>query len=108
MFDGRVERGNLCPTPRPRLLVRVAFVLLCASSAAFAQAPVDSAILRYVNGIRAIDSHAHPMRPVLPGSPADTEFDALPLDGIPPFPVPARLGDTDPIWRAAQAALYGA
>src|SRR4051812_27788452 len=47
------------------------------------------------------------MRPVQPGQSADTEFDALPLDGIPPFPVPARLQGTDPIWREAQRALFG-
>jgi predicted TIM-barrel fold metal-dependent hydrolase len=46
------------------------------------------------------------MRPVAPGASADTEFDALPLDGIPPFPVPHRLGTDDPIWRAAQETLF--
>ena len=71
-----------------------------------AQAPVDSALARYINSIRAIDNHAHPMRPVAQGAPADTEFDALPLDGIPPFDLPNRLKPDDPIWRAAQNALY--
>jgi len=71
-----------------------------------AQTPVDSALFAYINSIRAIDVHAHPMRPVPPGAPADTEFDALPLDGIPPFPVPHRLSLDDPIWRSAQDALF--
>jgi predicted TIM-barrel fold metal-dependent hydrolase len=71
-----------------------------------AQAPVDSALLAYINSIRAIDVHAHPMRPVASGAPADTEFDALPLDGIPPFPVPHRLSLDDPVWRTAQDALF--
>src|SRR5262245_1522235 len=71
-----------------------------------AQSPVDPELARYINTIRAIDSHAHPMRPVAPEVPADTEFDALPLDGIPPFDVPSRLKADHPIWRAAQAALY--
>src|SRR4051812_45202710 len=74
---------------------------------AAAQTPVDSVLLSYINSIRAIDSHAHPMRPVSIGAPADSEFDALPLDGIPPFPVPARLAGVDPIWKTAQAALFG-
>jgi len=87
--------------------VRIALILSCAAAAVTsAQTPVDSALLTYINSIRAIDSHAHPMRPVAPGAPADTDFDALPLDGLPPFPVPARLAATDPIWRAAQNALY--
>jgi uncharacterized protein len=74
--------------------------------AAIAQAPVDSALARYINAIRAIDDHAHPMRPIAPGAPADSEYDALPLDGIPPFDVPNRLKPDDPIWRSAQQALY--
>lgn len=88
--------------------MRVVFALVVCSSLAAAQTPVDSALLRYINGIKAIDSHAHPMRPVQPGQPADTDFDALPLDGIPPFPVPARLQGTDAIWHEAQVALFGA
>jgi len=70
------------------------------------QAPIDADLARYINAIRAIDNHAHPMRPVPAGAAADTEFDALPLDGIPPFDLPHRLKPDDPIWRQAQAALY--
>lgn len=73
---------------------------------AVAQGAVDPELAHYINGIRAIDNHAHPMRPVPPGAPADTDYDALPLDGIPPFDLPARLRPDDPIWRAAQNALY--
>src|SRR5690349_14356606 len=71
-----------------------------------AQEPIDSALARYINGIRAIDDHAHPLRPVVPGAPADTDFDALPLDGIPSFDLPSRLKGDNQIWRAAQQALY--
>jgi len=81
-------------------------VLGIATPSADAQTPVDSALLAYINSIRAIDVHAHPMRPVPSGAPADTEFDALPLDGIPPFPVPHRLSLEDPVWRSAQDALF--
>lgn len=77
------------------------------ASGARAQAPVDSALASYIAGIQAIDSHAHPMLPVAPGAPPDTDYDALPLDGIPPFPLPWRLRLENPEWRAAQHALYG-
>jgi len=70
------------------------------------QAPIDSSLARYITSIRAIDSHAHPMRPVALGAPVDTDFDALPLDGIPAFDLPERLKADDPIWRLAQNALY--
>jgi uncharacterized protein len=71
-----------------------------------AQAAVDPALEQYVRGIRAIDDHAHPMGPIPLGGVADTEYDALPLDGIPPFELPSRLRPDDPIWRLAQNALY--
>jgi predicted TIM-barrel fold metal-dependent hydrolase len=90
-----------------RLPWRVALALVAIfSGASRAQAPIDSALARYINGIRAIDDHAHPLRPVPAGAPADTDFDALPLDGIPSFDLPNRLKGDNPIWRAAQQALY--
>ena len=89
-----------------RIALSVLATTLLLPVAAIAQAPVDSALARYINAIRAIDDHAHPMRPVAPGAPADSEYDALPLDGIPPFDVPNRLKPDDAIWRAAQQALY--
>lgn len=65
--------------------------LTFSSAAVSAQSPVDSALLRYIDGIRAIDAHAHPMLPVAPGAKPDTDYDALPLGGIPAFDVPSRL-----------------
>lgn len=86
---------------------RVLFMLLVASGAVHAQSPVDSGLATYIAAIRAIDGHAHPMRPVAPGAPADSEYDALPLDGIPPFPVPWRLTLEAPVWSRAARTLYG-
>src|SRR5690242_2633827 len=81
-------------------------LLVAATSQTAAQSPVDSALVAYIASIRAIDNHAHPMRPVQQGAPADTEFDALPLDGIPPFPMPWRLRTENPEWRVAQSAVF--
>ena len=83
------------------------FVLLTSSRAALAQTPVDSGLAAYIATIRAIDNHAHPMRPVAAGAPADSEYDALPLDGIPPFPIPWRLTLAAPVWSRAARVLYG-
>lgn len=91
---------------RPAALTLTLAVLVAAPRAS-AQLPVDSALSTYIASIRAIDSHAHPMRPVAPGAPADTEYDALPLDGIPPFTLPWRLRLENPEWRAAQRAMAG-
>lgn len=83
--------------------LRAVCVLLVAPRATHAQTPVDSALAAYIATLRAIDGHAHPMRPEAP----DTEYDALPLDGIPPFPVPWRLTPDAPVWSKAARALYG-
>lgn len=91
-----------------RFVLAIAASLLTAvPNVAVSQAPPDSTLVAYIATIRAIDNHAHPMRVVPPGAPADTEFDALPLDGIPPFPVPWRLRLENPEWRVAQSALFG-
>jgi hypothetical protein len=72
-----------------------------------AQTPVDSGLAAYIAKIKAVDHHAHPMLPVVPGAPADTNFDALPLDDIPPFPLPWRLTLASPQWAAAARRVYG-
>jgi uncharacterized protein len=84
-----------------------ALLLMTSPVAAHAQTPFDSALARYVAAIPAIDNHAHPMLPLGAGAPADTEFDALPLDGVPPFPIPWRLSLGAPVWGQAARALYG-
>jgi len=71
------------------------------------QTPVDPSLAAYIASIRAIDNHAHPMRPVAAGAPADSEYDALPLGGIPPFALPWRLTLEAPVWGQAARALRG-
>lgn len=111
VYPREISKG--CATPVSfGLMLRArpaaVFALLLVPSTTIAQTPVDSSLARYIAGIRAIDNHAHPMRPVLSGAPADTEFDALPLDGIPAFPIPWRLTLEAPEWAPAARALYGA
>ena len=78
-------------------------VMLCSTAAAIrAQSPVDSALVAYIAGIRAVDNHAH----VASVSPADSDSDALPLDVLPPGSPPLRLRPESPTWLAAYRALY--
>jgi uncharacterized protein len=84
-----------------------ASLFIAVAPPALSQAPVDSALAGYIADIKAVDSHAHPMLPVAPGSAPDTDYDALPLGDIPPFPLPWRLRPENPEWRTAQYALYG-
>jgi predicted TIM-barrel fold metal-dependent hydrolase len=66
----------------------------------------DPQLVSYVDTLAAVDAHAHPMAWVAPGQPADTDFDALPLGGLPPFEVPVGLRADNPSFRSAQKALY--
>jgi hypothetical protein len=81
--------------------------LALAPSMSLAQDPVDSGLMGYIAGIKAIDNHAHPLLPTIPGVPADTDYDALPLGGVPPFGLPNGLDADNPKWIPSWRALYG-
>jgi predicted TIM-barrel fold metal-dependent hydrolase len=66
----------------------------------------DPTLVEYIDTVAAVDAHAHPMAWVAPGEPPDTDFDALPLSGIPSFQVPVGLRPDNPVYRIAQEALY--
>lgn len=88
--------------------MRPFFVLaLLVTVQARAQTPVDPSLAAYIAGIKAIDNHAHPMAVVPPGGAPDTDYDALPLGGIPDFPLPWRLTLDAPVWGQAAHALAG-
>src|SRR5581483_4366004 len=64
-------------------------------------------LLREVNNIQAIDNHAHPARYTAPGEKEDTEYDALPLEGLEDFALPVRLRPDNVQYAKAWHALYG-
>src|ERR1019366_6167230 len=63
------------------------------------------ALERYIASIKAVDDHAHPMLQLPRGAKPDTDYDALPLDALPPMTLPARLRADHPDWIAAQRAV---
>ncbi|HYW70665.1 MAG TPA: amidohydrolase family protein [Pyrinomonadaceae bacterium] len=93
----------------------IAFAILICLTAALlttpvrvtAQAGLDRDLLAEIMKIKAIDNHAHPVKYVADGEPADTEFDALPLDAIAAFPLPVRLSPTNSEFIKAWRDLYG-
>ena len=92
-----------------RRAVSVAAGLFVAVIAACAR-PVGGSVhelLAYVDTLHAIDSHAHPLVHVAAGASADSDYDALPLDGLPPWEPPKQLLPTNPALLDAQRALYG-
>jgi predicted TIM-barrel fold metal-dependent hydrolase len=69
--------------------------LLLAACTRERDAPADPALSAEIQRIRAIDNHAHPVRPV-PGGPPDREFDALPVDNMEPASDPLSLRPNAP------------
>lgn len=88
-----------------RMPSRTITLVIGLSLTACSQRPVDPALERYIASIKAVDDHAHPMLQLPPGAKPDTEYDALPLDALPPMTLPARLRADHPDWIAAQRAV---
>ena len=66
---------------------------------ACSRAPLPSAdpdLLKEIQGIRAIDNHAHPVRPTAAGEAPDRDYDALPVDNLEPQSDPVRLRSNSP------------
>src|SRR5258705_5272921 len=90
-----------------RVLTLAVFVLLFCSLKGFPQTTADPDLLDRISRFKAIDNHAHPLRYVVEGEKPDDEYDALPLEAIEPFPLPARLSPVNPEFIGARKALYG-
>ena len=65
--------------------------------------PVNSDLSDFIAKIKTVDNHTHANTMVA----EDHEADALPLESIFPFEVPARMRPDGPEWIAAYRALYG-
>jgi hypothetical protein len=101
----------VCRHPEPRSpgsgrLFAVAVLILLVSCTRAPDAPVDPALATEIQRIRAIDNHAHPVRPALGGAP-DREFDALPVDNMEPSSDPLAFRPNAPATLEAQKALFG-
>jgi predicted TIM-barrel fold metal-dependent hydrolase len=64
---------------------------------------VDTDLAAIIAGLRAVDNHTH----VASTMPNDPDSDALPLDGLAPFDLPANVRPEHPKWIPAFAALFG-
>jgi predicted TIM-barrel fold metal-dependent hydrolase len=87
-------------------LVCAGAMVACASPGrrdASAATGADPDLSAFIAKIKAVDNHSHANSM----APGDTDADALPLDGIAPFEIPAPLRPDNPDWFAAYRALYG-
>ena len=80
-----------------------AVAALFAVTVLAAQPDVNPALLRTILSIKAIDNHAHVVRPV----PGDHDYDALPLDPLEPSTPPIPLREDNKIWIDAWRSLFG-
>ena len=71
------------------------------------ESAADADLAREIAAVRAVDNHAHPVRVVGAGEPADREFDALPVDNMEPQSDPMNLRPGAPAVVEAWRALYG-
>src|SRR5216117_4141328 len=69
---------------------------------------VDPQLAREIANIKAIDNHAHPVRPTAAGEKPDDEFDALPVDNLEAQSDPIRQRAKSPIVTDAHVQLFGA
>jgi hypothetical protein len=81
----------------------ISWVLACAGAGLACQrSPADEDLAAFIGTIRAVDNHTHANTV----DPADSEYDALPLEALLPFEIPARLRPENPDWIAAYRGLY--
>jgi len=75
---------------RPRALAPIActaaalLLSTACTTTAGRTTSVDPQIATEIAGIKAIDNHAHPVRPTLQGETPDNEYDALPVENLEP------------------------
>src|SRR5258708_1759260 len=77
--------------------------IACGSALPPASPDEDAQLAPFSGRIRAVDNHSH-----LNSTPLnDQDLDALPLEGLPPFALPARWRPESPVWLDGYRALYG-
>ena len=82
-------------------------VLSVAGCGSVRPALVDPGLEQEIQSVRAIDNHAHPVRVMHAGEPADRGFDALPVDNMEPSSDPVNIRPGAPAVAEAARALYG-
>jgi hypothetical protein len=90
------------------MLSRILMLSIAAVTLVAAQPAADPALLREIRAIKAIDNHAHVVRPI----PDDHEYDALPFELLDPPPAgapgsPVNLRPDNPAFVRAWKAIFG-
>src|SRR5262245_8596785 len=84
----------------------VAGTAACSSGRDTPPPKVDPQLAVEIGRIKAIDQHAHPVRPTAGGEKPDDEFDALPVDNLEPQSDPVRQRPNAPEAAEARRRLF--
>ncbi len=84
-----------------RRVAVLAGIAACSGTPAARPSDADAKLTAFIAKIPAVDNHSHANST----APADSDFDALPLDGI-AFEAPVAIRPDNPVWLAAYGALY--
>jgi predicted TIM-barrel fold metal-dependent hydrolase len=68
---------------------------------------IEPQLAREIAQIKAIDHHAHPVRPTAAGEAPDTDYDALPVESLAPQSDPIRMRANSPIIVEAHRLFSG-
>ena len=63
----------------------------------------NTELAEFINKIKVVDNHTH----ATTMDPNDKGYDALPLEALLPFELPARVRPESQVWLAAAKAVYG-
>ena len=88
----------------------IRWLLVCALVLAGCEKPtaaVDPQLASEIAGIKAIDNHAHPVRPTAAGEKPDDEYDALPVESLEAASDPVRTRPGSPVLLEAHRAIFG-
>src|SRR5258708_7139522 len=90
----------------PRSLAGILVFLAACSAPDARQARVDPQLAAEIARIKAIDNHAHPVRPTLPGEKPDDEYDALPVETLEASSDPVRNRPNSPELLEAHRQIF--
>src|ERR1039458_7776300 len=90
---------------RPCGAVAMPAMLVLLGACGRPQPAADADLVAEIDGIRAIDNHAHPVRVTASNEKPDRDFDALPVDHMEPQSDPVSLRPGTPLMVEAAKAL---
>src|SRR5216683_2598179 len=86
--------------------VAMCFFLTACSAPDDRQSRIDLQLATEIARIKAIDNHAHPVRPTAAGEKPDDEYDALPVETLEPSNDPVRNRPNSPELLEAHRQMF--